>query len=338
MKVKGSDRTQQQVKAPQIKKKNSSISERTSRAYNTAIQDFSQWLYRKGWVIGSFMSACLLGEPLETFKSAVRKVFGWKSDFEKKGFYDAGDPKSLKKLKADLKQNPSHAVPVLGLHSLAASPSIFKPWAENLAKARDEKRIGHFITLQLPNDLSQRMEIVYRTIEKISKIYQKRTGQRQVDLIGHSLGGYSAHLAAYLPEALEIKDKEGVVRRWHKVGNKNRNPLVRKVVSIAAPTWLCCHGQKDKTSPKQKIEDIYPVKATTEKSIKKAYTRKQRKTIRKYHKNIFDVVGSYDAISPIISPLRKKQIITVPKGHNGIISSKKVGMEVIALLSAKGAS
>lgn len=279
------------------------------------------------------MAATLLAEPHETFRAAISSVFGWKKRLQKRGFYDANDAQSIKQLKKYLEMNPNAKMPILALHGLSSDPSIFKPWSRTLHQAQIEGKIGKIVTLKLPNDLDKRMAMVYKTVHRLSKIYRKRTGKSQVDIFGHSLGGYAGHLAAFKPNSIQIKDANGVERRWHLVGQEQRNSEVRQVISIVAPAWLCCSGQKDETSPKQKREDIYPLKIFTEKNVKTAYTKAQLKAIKKHHENIYDFVAEFDAISPNASPFPKKQITTFNKGHMGVMTDKKVCEKLISVLS-----
>lgn len=330
--------TPHQIKQNTQASSSHSFVERISDVYQLAIQDFSQFLFRKGWVISSLMIPSIFGEPLETLKSAIRRIIGWKSTWDKNGFFDAADSKSLNKLIKTLEQDESlrNQTPVLLFHGVFSTPDIWLPWADQLKKAKEKKKIGHIITLQLPNNLKERMKVVYKAIDNITQIYQKANGQKevQVDLIGHSLGGYAGHLAAFLPEEIEIEDEKKIERRWHSTESMHRNPKVRKVISIAAPTWLCCKGMHDETTIcKPEKQDIYPWKAFTEKNIEKAFTNPQINTIQKHHDNIYDIVATQDAISSTISPLPKNQVFHFKLGHLGVATNQKVCKKAISILS-----
>lgn len=319
--------------------KKASLFERISDAYHTAVQDFSQYLFRKGWIISSMIVPSLLGEPLESIQSAVRRIFGWKTTFEKHGFYDAADAGSLAKLRHTLNgDDPSkNQVPVLLFHGVFSTPDIWMPWADELQKAQKDKKIGHVITLQLPNNLEERMKVVYKAIEDIAEIYRTTNNQQQaqVDIIGHSLGGYAGHLAAFNLDQIEIKDDAKVERRCHSIDPAHRNPTVRKVVSVAAPTWLCCNGQRDETTPcEPNQQDIYPWKVFTEKNIERSFTPGQVETIQNCHQNIYDIVATQDAISAIISPLPKEQVFHVKHGHVGAATCTEVCKLAVSILSS----
>ncbi|WP_068466891.1 esterase/lipase family protein [Candidatus Protochlamydia phocaeensis] len=277
--------------------------------YKQAVQHASQYLFRKGWVISHYMVASLFGEPGASISSAVRRLFGWKSSWEEKGFYDAGDAKSLDKLSAALENDAQEndagycpPVPVLLFHGVHSSPDIWAPWLSELQEAEKRKDIGHVITLQLPNEMQARMEVVRRVLADIANRYQAAfpSMQPQVDLIGHSKGGYAAHLAAFASDEIYVN---GIERRWHRIDE--HNPLVRKVISIAAPTWLCCEGQVETEN-----RDIYPLRG---------FTPDQLETIHHCHDNIVDFVAIEDAISVTDSPLPPAQVYRIKHGHLGII-------------------
>jgi pimeloyl-ACP methyl ester carboxylesterase len=298
--------------------------------YHRSIQDFSQLLFMKGWTKSSLLFPALFGEPYESLSAGLRDLFGWQSSLAKHGFFDAGDPKSLNGLKVTLQsQKDSPLTPVLLFHGLFSTPAIFIPWASELEKAVKDKKIGYVITTQLPNNLDERMRTVRSITQKVNDIYKSVNGPQRVNIIGHSLGGYAGHLLADVKN--EIKDPLGVVRRWH---GSEPNDQVEKVISIAAPTWLCCQGQHDETTHVEPHkEDIYPWKVYTTKNVKKSYTSDQINTIQKVHKNIFDIIATQDAISPIVSPLPEKQIYYVKHRHLGAITSQKVCQLAISILA-----
>lgn len=294
-------------------------------AYIKSIQSFAQFLFRKNWVISSFLVGSLFAEPYATIASGIRQhIFGWKASWKRHGFFDASSKQSLKDLKQVLKKQGGDQTPVILFNGIYSSPTIFDSWSHELEKARDRKEIGHVITRELPNELKARQLVVRQTIEDVCKIYKKALKlsditMAKVDLIGHSLGGYAAHLAAYQYET--VYDEKGVERRWHP---QERNPLVRKVISIGAATWLCCDGQKDAFCPKN--TDIYPLKG---------FDKEQLSLIEKSHANIHDIVATEDAISITYSPLPEKQVRYVKYGHLGCMRSLKVLRLVLSILRAR---
>lgn len=318
--------------------RNPTLLDRTSDTYQEIIQEFSQWLFRSGWTVSSLLVPSLFGEPIESAKSAFRRIFGWQSPWEKLGFFDVGNPNGLKRLKKTLKKSDSwnEGIPVLLFHGVFSTPDVWLPWGPTLQKAQVKNKIGHVIAIQLPNNLEERMRVVYDTINKIAKLYQKK-GIEQVDIIGHSKGGYAGHLAAFLPDSIQIKDASDVERRWHSIDPQDRNPLVRKVISIAAPTWLCCQGQTDETTVrKSKNKDIYPEKIFTEKDIEAAYTTDQLKTLQdsQLHKDIYDIVATQDAISATLSPLPLDRVFYAKHRHLGITTCPKICKLAISILAA----
>lgn len=316
------------------------IGMRITDAYQEAIQDFSQTLFRKGWVIPSLIIPSIFGEIGETFRATVRRFIGWKEPWKTYGFFNAGDPVSLDQLCTSLKGNDplKDKNPVLLFHGLFSSPDMWLPWADELKKASLQQKIGHVITLQLPNDMQQRMEMVFAAIDNVVRIYQEANLHKkvQVDLIGHSLGGYAAHLAAYRPEHVVIKDETQTERRWHSHHPDYRNDNVRKVISLGAATWLCCHGQHDETTICEPgKEDIYPWKVFSNKTVEHSYTKKQLEVIRSHHEGIYDFIGVHDGISPIISPLPKQQVLTFRHGHLGLATCPEVCKAAIAVLEGR---
>ncbi len=317
-----------------------SIFERITDIYLTAVQDFSQFLFRNGWKTCALAIPSLFGELGESILSAVRRIFGWETTLTKcYGFYNAADPASLDCLLSTLKDDPGEKerIPVLLFHGLFSTPDIWMPWAMELEKAEKSKKIGPLITLQLPNDLQERMKVVYKAIDDVAEIYRQAGREQpfQVDLVGHSLGGYAGHLAAFLPDQITLKDEKGVRRRWHNVGPSSRNETVRKVVSVAGPTWLCCTGQHDETTvlPPER-EDIYPKNVFTTKKIEGSFTPDQIATIRSTHQGIYDIVGSYDAISSTVSPLPEEQVYQFKLGHVGLATDPRVCQIAISILAA----
>lgn len=313
-----------------------SLFSRIRDGYIETIQNISQSLFKNNWVISHLLVGSLLGEPCAAHLSGIRRLFGWKASWEKHGFFDASDPSSLKKLETTLKaelvaaqkiHGPSYSYkpvpPVLLLHSLQATPAIWMPWNSELQKARDLKQIGHLITLQLPNEMQARQNLVRQTIEKISQVYRRalklsdESPAPQLDLIGHSRGGYSAHLAAFKTEV--VYDQSKIQRRWHCIDE--RNPLVRKVVSLAAPTWLCCMNQTDEKHPTN--NDIYPLSG---------FSQKQIETIHAHHRDIYDIIASEDTISVTSSPLPENQVKIVKHGHLGLTNCLDVCRLALSLL------
>lgn len=318
--------------------KNLSFLENLLNVYNQALQDFRLYLYKKGWILSSNVIPSLFGEPLETFRCLFRRFKGWQPLWEKHGFYNAADPHSLKKLQESLRNNDPHIheTPVLLFHGLYSSPDIWIPWAAELNEAKKNKKIGHVITLQLPNDFTERMKVVYQAIDDITTIYSDHKKEVQVDIIGHSSGGYAGHLAAFHSDHIEITDDNNVERRWHSHNPAHRNKKVRKVISVAAPTWLCCRGQHDETTPcNSSPEFIYPWKVFSERDVEKAYTETQIKTIQNHHDNIYDIVATQDALSSNISPLHKSQVFNFKLGHLGVVACKHVCKKVISILSGE---
>lgn len=311
---------------------------RMTDLYQTAIQDFSQMLFRKGWTISSMIIPSLFGEFDEVVRSSARKIFGWKDSWEKHGFYDAGNPDSLNLLRVRLNGNDpaKDKTPVLLFHGLMSSPDTWLPWAGELQKAEKENKIGHVITLQLPSNLKKRMEIVYKIIDEVAGIYKEANGGKNVpvDLIGHSQGGYAAHLATVRPEYITLKDENGVERRWHSMDPAHRNENVRKVISLGASTWLCCQGQHDETTHcEPHKEDIYPWKVFSEKSVEKSFSPAQLDAIRASHENIYDFIGTHDGISAIVSPLPENQVFMFRHAHKGIVSCPEVCKIAVRVLS-----
>ena len=289
---------------------------------NKAIQDLSQWLYHKGWVIGSYLTASLIGEPLETIKASLRIAVSWQSALGKQGIIDAANQKELNSFKVNGK------VPVILLHGVYATPHTFIPWAPYLKAAVDSKEIGPVLTLQLDNDLEKRMKQLYKVIEKVCRIQQdKGIPNPQVDLIGHSLGGYAAHLAMCNEDQITIRDEKGIERRWHSIKKEDRNPQVRKVISVAAATWNCVSGQTN-----GKNDDIYPPEVFTRKDIESAYPADQLKAIRESHEDCYDFVGTFDALSATVSPLHKKYVYSFTHKHLGILTCPKVCRKAIDIL------
>lgn len=324
-----------------------SLCQRISDAYQRAIQDFSQFLFRKGWVNTSLVIGGLFGEPCESIKSTFRRFFlGWKSNWKQNGFHDAGDLKDFKALK----YSPLIELPgVLLLHGKFCNPSMYRSFVPQLQQAQKEGKIGHVFTMQLPNSVREAEPILRKAIDGISAIYQAvrkdREAERKgheaeektgayLDLVGFSLGGYLAHLAAYLhTQVFQVIKGKNIERRWHRIGPGERNPLVRKVISIAAPTWSCCQGQTDQTTkPPPRTVDIYPQGVFTHKTIE-AYTPGQLEEIRKNHEGIFDIVATDDAISATISPLPPDQIRYVKHGHLASATCSKVCELVINILA-----
>lgn len=304
--------------------KSLSFIERISDLFQRILQDFSFYLSKKGWKISSLILPAVLGEPIETMRSAARRIFGWKSSWERHGFYDAGNPKSLEKLVDKLKEEGANKLsPVLLFHGIFSTPDIWMPWSDALQKSRDQGKIGHVVSLQLPDDLEKRMGVVDETINRLVKIYQH---QSKINLVGHSLGGSAAHLAAF--EASVIQDENGMEKRWH---YHERNQHVGKVISIAAPTWLCCNGQKDETTVGNQA--IYPEKAFSGKKVEGSYSGAQIKAIRESHKDIYDIVGTQDGITATVSPLPPSQVCVFKLGHLGVATSKKVCEVAIGILS-----
>ncbi len=314
-----------------------SLLERISDAYLGTVQDFSQYLFRKGWIVASLIVPSLFGEPCASIQSAVRRIFGWKTSWESHGFYNAADSNSLAKLRDTLKgQDPANnQTPLLLLHGVFSTPDIWLPWADTLQQAEKDKKIGQVITLQLPNNIEERMQVVYKAIDAIAEIYREvnKLPAAQVDIIGHSLGGYAGHLAAFNPDQIEIKEQTKVERRWHCIDPAQRNPKVRKVISVAAPTWLCCQGQRDETTLCEPGHaEIYPWKVFSEKNIAQSFTPAQIATIQQHHHNIYDIIATQDAISATVSPLPKEQVFHVKHGHLGATTCPKVCQLAISIL------
>lgn len=302
-------------------------------AYIRAIQSFSQALFQKGWIISHYLVGSLCAEPVAALASGFRRTFGWKASWTKHGFYDAADPLDLKRLEVTLKAevlagkqlhgaNYRPPLPLLLFHGVHSSPDMWLPWTPELKKAKEEKKIGHLISLQLPDEMKARQAIVRKAIADISQIYQRVLDlpgnvHPQVNLMGHSKGGYAAHLAAYNTET--VYDDAGVERRWHCIDQ--RNPLVRKVISVAAPTWLCCMHQKDEMHPHN--HDIYPLSG---------FTPQQLETIRTHHADIYDIIAEEDTISPTSSPLPTAQVKMVKHGHIGVANCPQVCRLAISIL------
>jgi pimeloyl-ACP methyl ester carboxylesterase len=221
-----------------------SVLTRISNAYKHFIQNCCYSLFRKGKIAGAFIVASIFGEPCQVISNIFRSIFGWKNSWKRKGFYDASSVESLYNLKQNLSTSkPNLLPPVLLLHGYASSPTLWLRWSEELKKARDAGKVGHVFTLQLPNMLDERMEVVRKSFQNISEAYKSVGVEPQINLIGHSLGGYTAHLAAYNPEGIKLKDKADVERRWHSIDPMHLNSQIGKIISIGAPTWLCCEGQ-----------------------------------------------------------------------------------------------
>jgi pimeloyl-ACP methyl ester carboxylesterase len=310
-----------------------SLLTRIANAVNDIIRELSRWLYNKSVEYGEgfvgtfflythFTVGSLFSEPLATLSCSVnRLVYSWQTEWEKHGFYDAGSTESMQKLEeklnAEASADPAAVVkpPLILLHAFLDTPHNWLYWAPELEKAEAEKKIGHAITLQLPDAMEEQLPLVRKTIETITALYAKvfKKEDQQVDLWGHSRGGYTAHLAAFAN--VTLKDKEDVERRWH---TEERNPLVRKVVTLAAPGWLCCDGQKEGDH-----NDRYP---------RQDYTAEQLKTIAECHANVYDIIGTQDAISFEKSGLPAAQVFAVDHKHLGIVHCPDVCQLALSLL------
>ncbi len=279
--------------------------------YTQAVQTISQYLHKKGWKITHLIFASIFGEPRLTLFNAIAQGSDWKTAWKKTGFHDVGNAEGFKHLEAALKTS-SYAPPVILLHPVYSSPAIWTPWMPVLAQAQKDKKIGHVITLQLSNDITQEDKLVRETITKVAELYAKAFPQQQtlMNLVGASRGGYVAHLASF--ESDHIHDDQNIERRWH---SEERNPLVGTVVTLSSPTWLCMEGFKDPY-------DIYP---------EKEFSKEQIQHIHKSHPHIYDIIATEDAISPTYSPLPKTQVYEVQHGHQGIICPEVCNL-AIALL------
>lgn len=303
-----------------------SVLSRLRACYIRNIQAFSQYLFKKGWVIPHYLVGSLFAEPgtvAAASTSGLCRRVGLLPTWQKHGFFDAGNPESIKALiqtvKAQIAEKPGVKLPppVLLFHGVMSTPEVWLPWASTLTEAKNKGQIGQVITLQLTNEMSARMKEVRNAIAAVVEAY-KLAGHEDVnvDLIGHSKGGYAAHLAAFKKET--IYDDAKIERRWH---NHERNPLVRKVISIGASTWLCCMGQKD-----DKGHDIYP---------EGKFTEAQRETIQRNHEDIVDIVPTEDAICVTESPLPFAQVYKVRHGHLGVLSCPDVCRLAVSILAKK---
>lgn len=295
-------------------------------AYTKKVQLTSQSLFTSGWTKTSFLAASALGEPMASIFTGVHG-FGWKKEWKKRGFFDAGNKEGKRELKAVLKDKADndkpYLMPVILFNGFGSNPGAWLSWAEELQKARDNGMIGEVITIdKLPNDLEGRQPIVRKTIDKVCKFYRKAFNltEAKVILIGHSLGGYSAHMAAFEKEYLH--DEEGVERRRHSL---ERNPNVATVISLGAPGWFCCPEQKDEFSPENK--DIYPLNGL------EGFTEDQLKVIRENHEGIYDIIPVEDAIAPVISPLPPENIRYVKHKHVGSIRCAEVCRRIVLMIS-----
>lgn len=253
------------------------------------------FLSQKGWSVAHYLVAALFGEPKSSMGCAIRKVMGWKRRWERYGFIDASDPTSWDHLRNRLQaKDADAAVPVLLLHGVYSSPDIWLPWATHLKQAQDQGKIGHVVTLQLPNEMGARMRLIRETINKLTELHEQTTGiaGAKVDLIGHSRGGYAAHLAAFASETLHIN---GMECRSHT--HAERNHRVRRVISMAAPTWCYCQTQ-----------DL------------------------SHHHDIYDICATRDLISPTTSPLPRDQVFEVDHGHLSLTTCADVWNLVLNIL------
>ncbi len=312
------------------------LAERIKRAYLIVIQDFSYYLFKKGWKITSMIFPTIFGEPVVNFRCSIRRIVGWKAQWDKLNFYNALEPKSLDKLRTRLKTDDpvNNKPPLILFCGLFSTPDMWLPWSKQLHQAQKKGLIGHVITLQLSNHLPARMTEVYHVVEAITTIFKEQGKTEKTDLMGHSLGGYAAHLALTKKEYIHIHDEKHIERRWHSIAPEHRNPLVRKVISVAAPTWLCCANQKDETTQcKEHKQDIYPWKIFKNKTVAASYTENQVNDIQANHEGIYDFVASLDAISPNASPLPVKQVRIFNETHCSILSNQKVCAAAIEILS-----
>lgn len=316
-----------------IRQQFSQFFERAHDSYQNSIKSLSQRLFQKGYFIPHYIVGSVFSEPLTTLIASINQLRGWRSTWQKHGFYEASDPESLKKLEADLrimaatKPGMKPAIPALFFHSLHATNSIWRAWSNELAQAQRSGDIGCVISLQLPNDMTKRVELANKAIDAITDIYKRvfKLRRQRIDLVGHSKGGYTAHLVAfskqhiYDPEPIGKKSsqKTNVERRWHNIDA--RNPKVRKVVSVAAPTWLCCDGQRD-----GEHWDIYPKDGR--------FTEEQKRIIEKSHSEIYDIVATQDAISSTSSPLPSKQVFEFKLKHLGSVNDLEVCRKVVSIL------
>lgn len=301
---------------------NRSILSKVEEVFNRTIQIFCRWLFSKKWVVSSYFVASLIGETSEAVKSGIRRLRKWQTTLKKHEVINAQDEASL----ALLKDKLNGKRPVLLLHGVHATPHTFIPWAKQLGDAYKAGDIGPLITLQLPDDMECRMALLYDTIDKICGIIGG--DNPQVDIIGHSKGGYAAHLAKTKKDKLTIKDRFGVERRWHSIDKGSENKKVRKVISVAAPTWMCCQSKKTVI-----CESIYPKGIFAAEHVDLIYERLQLTDIRENHKNYYDFVAVDDAISPVVSPLPNEQVFRFKHKHLSIISCSKVCWQAIKLLT-----
>jgi pimeloyl-ACP methyl ester carboxylesterase len=282
-----------------------------------------QFFADREWSLAHYAAAALLVEPRASLSSALRRLRGWRKEWAEAGFFDAGKPSELLKLQAvlekEVKEGHTPATPVLLLHGVYSTPDIWLPWSSLLKRARDRGEIGHIIGLQLPSSLEERMQLLRVIMPQIRSIYQT-VGENsvQIDLVGHSLGGYAAHLAAFETDTIHHR---GIERRWHDYSN--RNPAVRRAVTIAAPTWLCCvqMGEEHQTR--------YPHGNN--------FTSEHIELLQATHEGIFDICARRDLISPPASPLPPHQVFAVNHGHLGLMECPLVGARVIGILAGQSA-
>jgi len=310
-----------------------SLCKRIADIYQSIIKSLSQWLFENGlayqfegfagkfflyshFTVGSFFS-----EPLTTLFSTITRITcSWNTVWEEHGFYDAGDSNSLERLETQLESETNSVSirpPLLLLHAVHDTPHAWLAWAPELEEAERKNEIGHVITLELPNEMEDQLRTANNAIEEITSIYRRvlKHPLPQVDLIGHSRGGYTGHLLAY--NEITVTDNS-IMRRWHKIDTQN--PLVRKVVTLGSPTWLCCHGQKNEEGI-----GLYPEKGQ--------FTEQQLGTIHGSHPNVFDIIGTQDAIAFERSGLPANQVFQVEHKHKGLLACPDVCKLAISILN-----
>lgn len=282
-------------------------------AYLSRVKSFKNYLFRKGgdgWNVPACIIAALLSEPVtNVYIGLLPYISGWKSLWSEYGFFDAGDINSLEALRNVLRESVLEPPPVILLHGLATTPDVWISWAKILKEARDAKKIGHVIALQLPNDMHDRMNLVYQAVDDVATIYKEASLEGVVDLVGHSQGGYAAHLAAF--ERILEAEKEFSLDRCHNPNIiKQRNKKVRKLVSLGGAKRIFSE------------DDLSEAEAFSSPFLGD-------------HENIFDIIGVEDVLCPHHSHLEHKQVYVVEHGHLAMIVCPTVCQLVIDILSEK---
>lgn len=273
--------------------------------YKQGVQALTQFLFKRGWFFSHYFVGCLFGEPVLTLSKAKERFSDWRPHWTAPGFYDVSTAEGFARFAREtLKTN--NCVPILLLHAVYSTPADWNSWIPELTAAQKSDKIGPVITLQLPDDLGQALPLVNRTILSIGKRFP------QIDLVGHSRGGQIAHLVSF-------SSTTNVERRWH---TDERNPLVRQVISIASPTWLCCNGQKEENSML-----LFP---------EKGFTSEQTQRIADTHTHLVDFVALEDAFEPTTSPLPQEQVYVINHGHLGALCPQVCKKAIDVLITRSG--